>query len=979
MAKKFESIEEIEQFIQNLKDYGFAIPPDVLVQREELKNQREELKNQLKDDEFIYNTLKEHTKYPPYPEEKDRCVRKTVEKLLEDGPNATDPVLLLGKIQCGKTDTFENIIGLCFDRGIDVCVIFTKGTQALAKQTKERFANDYDCFKDKGRIDQKAIVHTFDIMEDFSHDGLPESIFNRAGTKVAIICKKQADNMKHLINLFTKKSPYLQDMKVLVCDDEADFASRNYVKKDGNTDLAVISKQIVEFTKIPKYCRYLQVTATPYSLYLQPDGTIQLGEGGEAIPTFKPRYTALVPVHAAYVGGKQYFEDSTNPESMFSNLYHTVSEKCVEVMGKRDKRYEKNGIASKNIQDLTYGIVSYVMAAAIRSIQEERAGNIYKSSALIHVDIDKDSHTWQETLVKRIVQQVGDEILNATITDERVREYVRTLYPDFQDSHDKAVACGMKVPELPTGREVMMRMRQLYAQKEITVQVVNSDNDIQSKLSDDGQLKLTSACNIFIGGSILDRGITINNMLCFFYGRDPKKFQMDTVLQHCRMYGPRSMADMAVTRFHTTEKIYRAFVTMNRLDNQLREWFVKHNDDVHSEGDFNAVFVGYGKSIKPCAAGKIRISNNVSISAGQRILPVGFQTGPQSSIAKTVEKIEQMIESSPYYNIKDEDGFFEIPVDTVKAIIPLIRSTYVYGPEKNNMNEGLDWDENEMLGTMQYAVEQADTDTIWCIHRKTKNMSRYRGDGIRFIDAPDDGHKDTGPSRRKAIDKPVVMFLKEAGGVEQGWRGTPFYWPVFVVQQNIDDVIFTLGVSTEDDKERVDASELLKGIDPSEVLKLTICSVPFWEFINGTKTVEYRDLKTTTASRFLVRDYSTQSGYKIRTDVDVKQEDVFNVNASNGGVFPFVFRPYKYVLFRNSRDMSGSVLLMKIDESNPITTSTSELNDVDRLIDRHGTETKFKDSTRLTQWLLDINMEKVVGFKLNQRDQMIYDEMKAQN
>jgi hypothetical protein len=54
------------------------------------------------------------------PQEKIDSVEGSVNQLLEDGPHTEEPGLLLGKIQCGKTDTFEDIIGLSFDRGIDI-------------------------------------------------------------------------------------------------------------------------------------------------------------------------------------------------------------------------------------------------------------------------------------------------------------------------------------------------------------------------------------------------------------------------------------------------------------------------------------------------------------------------------------------------------------------------------------------------------------------------------------------------------------------------------------------------------------------------------------------------------------------------------------------------------------------------------------------------------------------------------------------
>ena len=57
----------------------------------------------------IWDTLKANYPYGAMPQEKIECVEETVEKLLETGPHAGEPGLLLGKIQCGKTDTFEDI------------------------------------------------------------------------------------------------------------------------------------------------------------------------------------------------------------------------------------------------------------------------------------------------------------------------------------------------------------------------------------------------------------------------------------------------------------------------------------------------------------------------------------------------------------------------------------------------------------------------------------------------------------------------------------------------------------------------------------------------------------------------------------------------------------------------------------------------------------------------------------------------------
>ena len=133
--------------------------------------------------------------------------------------------------------------------------------------------------------------------------------------------------------------------KVGVVDDAADVASRNYrsvraealVDKDGKpvvqdaeTEMAKISQQIDDFRKIPEYCRYLQVTATPYCLYLQPQGELNLN--GNIVKPFKPRFTSLVPIHSKYIGGKEYFEDSKDPDSMYSHLFHQVDAKCFDLL-----------------------------------------------------------------------------------------------------------------------------------------------------------------------------------------------------------------------------------------------------------------------------------------------------------------------------------------------------------------------------------------------------------------------------------------------------------------------------------------------------------------------------------------------------------------------------------------------------------------------------------------------------------------------
>jgi hypothetical protein len=36
----------------------------------------------------------------------------------------------------------------------------------------------------------------------------------------------------------------------------------------------------------------------------------------------------------------------------------------------------------------------------------------------------------------------------------------------------------------------------------------------------------------------------------------------------------------------------------------------------------------------------------------------------------------------------------------------------------------------------------------------------------------------------------MLMLFRQNGLIEQGWRGTPFFWPVIRVQTNVKTAIF---------------------------------------------------------------------------------------------------------------------------------------------------------------------------------------------
>src|SRR5699024_11445936 len=111
---------------------------------------------------------------------------------------------------------------------------------------------------------------------------------------------------------------------------------------------------------------FLQVTATPYSLYLQPE-EIEINNG--SYEPWRPRFTEVLKGHKSYTGGSYYFEESLNEDSPASNLYISVPEREFERLKKADKRYIKSILATRKLRIFSIGFMTFLVGVFIRLLQ----------------------------------------------------------------------------------------------------------------------------------------------------------------------------------------------------------------------------------------------------------------------------------------------------------------------------------------------------------------------------------------------------------------------------------------------------------------------------------------------------------------------------------------------------------------------------------------------------------------------------------
>lgn len=773
----FVTVAQCDQFINSLKVADMDVPPELLVRRAFLAEHGT----------TVYADFLARNKPS---EELVKCIEHAADALLAPGiddQEALRPVMLYGKIQSGKTRAFIGIMSIAFDRGVDIAIVYTKGTNALATQTVSRMKAEFDDFKPSNNLHQQCTIVVHDVLEFRTQTMLTEYDLNMH--KHIIVCKKEANNTRLLKDIFDGNS-LMRQKRVIVIDDEADFGGISFYRdtRAGGVRGGTNAINITQTVQSIHGCRNMLVTATPYSLYLQPDGMSQV-INGEVRP-LKPRYTETVPVHPKYVGGKQYFVDALREDSMYHSVYHPLSPDCVAVLGKRDKRYINNIAKSPMLRDFRFAVLQYLVGTAIRSIQEANRGVRYKSSLIMHVQIAKDAHKWQSDLMNALLNYFKEHVFCGHPDDDSFDETIVAIHNDFIETRRNGVAEGLLDEDLmPSVDETKEKIGELFGNAAVNVQIVNSDEDVANLLDSSGQLELRHEANIFVGGSILDRGITIANLIGFIYGRSPKNMQMDTVLQHARMYGARSMPDMAVTRFHTTNLLYERLRRIHDMDEALREQFERAlREGRDPEHDLKKVFVcrDTRMKIKPCAPNRLLIASISTITPHSRHLPIGFQTDCHTNIHEVVSGIDAAILGAPDYKNRDGDGIFMIDRNMAIDLLRRIRRTYIYNRPIDE-NAELDWDVEEMISILEWALDR--NESLYCLRRENRELSRYRESGA-FANAPDDGRTDLAPARAKAIDLPLLMLIRENGAEEKGWRGTPFYWPVLLVQENVRSAVY---------------------------------------------------------------------------------------------------------------------------------------------------------------------------------------------
>lgn len=477
--------------------------------------------------------------------------------------------LIYGLVQSGKTGVLTTTGAKGADEGYKTIIILTSDNDALYEQTLDR------------------VREAFPGVDIIAKQDFKDPVVFIQRVKVGITAIVTSKNSKHLNTLLQNfKGGRVKGLTCLIIDDEADQASLNTKESRGNNTKSPMNSLISNLRKYFEKNTYLQVTATPQALFLQTQSH-----------DFRPKFTVLSHPGADYIGGDDFFGE----DSKLVREFH-INDISAITTGNQPSPNQNPPKSLINALD------TFMIAATFKRIKAADQNCAF----LCHVSTRKADH---DHIVEVMRQYKTDLPEKLKAKNPAVLLRMKSAYEDLSSTHPELSAISLD--------DLLTKI--IFFSPGINVKLVNG--------STDEDVAVRSPYNLFVGGNKLGRGVTIKNLLVSYYGRNPKKPQADTVLQHARMYGYRRK-DIGLLRLFLPPELNTVFKAIHKMERGLRDMIAKNPSEgfrgVYVEGNLNPT----RKSV--LAPGAIGI-----YSAGGSYNP--SQVKRDSEVAGTTSKIDHSL------------------------------------------------------------------------------------------------------------------------------------------------------------------------------------------------------------------------------------------------------------------------------------------------------------------------------------------------
>lgn len=436
--------------------------------------------------------------------------------------NRNNNMLLVGKVQSGKTSNLELFTALAFDNGFNLVVIYGGYDNTLLGQTTTRFKKTFDIPNDTDYSDDTPVVFSSDDSAQLLtvDDEIVEDLLE-ADKPIFLISMKRPAAMKKVNDLLTRINK--SNIKAFIIDDEGDQASLN-TKKNKALDASATYAEIVRMKDLLEDPLYLSVTATPQAL-------IFLDEYSR----LRPDSIRLIEPSKGYCGAE---------------AYHLYDSGVIELIGDEDQQELSEGVLPESLK---IAIRHYIIASAIMCERKRP-----KSEMIIHSHRNVSNHSNIYRMVDSYVQTFKDQVLYDDLESLEItkQEYVKT----YKQLFSSEIWAKYSFEELWG----------IICKKIITrVYLILKNSAGQVTQANEGLRKH----KIYIGGDLLQRGVTFPNLVTTYFSRWAKDSgNMDTNLQRARWFGYREKW-IDICKIFTSETIAREFTNLSEIETDLWEQF----------------------------------------------------------------------------------------------------------------------------------------------------------------------------------------------------------------------------------------------------------------------------------------------------------------------------------------------------------------------------------------------------------------------
>ena len=436
--------------------------------------------------------------------------------------NKNNNMLLVGKVQSGKTSNLEMFTALALDNGYNMVVIYGGYDNTLLSQTKDRFTKTFDIpnytdYSEKSPVifssddSAKLLAVDDEIIEDLLISEKP----------IFIISMKRPVAMNKVNDLLDRIDK--TELKAFIIDDEGDQASLN-TEKDKKLDSSPTYDSICNMKNHLGDPLYLSVTATPQAL------------------VFLDEYSKLRPASIRVITpGKGYCG---------ADAYHLYDDDVIEIIDEEDQNDLSNGKFANSLRE---AIRHYIISSAIMHLR-----GCHTSEMIVHSHRNVSDHDSIYRMIDAYIQMLKDMINYNDL------ESLETVKKEFEEAYKKMFKEEViNQYEFDNVWNIIIK----YIVKRVYVILKNSTGQVTQALEEMRRHK------IYIGGDLLQRGVTFPNLVTTYFSRWAKDGgNMDTNLQRARWFGYREKY-IDICKIFTTSEISREFTNLSEIETDLWEQF----------------------------------------------------------------------------------------------------------------------------------------------------------------------------------------------------------------------------------------------------------------------------------------------------------------------------------------------------------------------------------------------------------------------